>query len=386
MAKNVTTILQECYEQVQQSFSNTNFEASLLAELTPKEVQSIKVLSEYQEKRVGVLTVTITSLLKKTLEPSQDVRQHQESLPSGYSGRTLDTAYVTPFLRKVGFPHMAESGWLTRSLEQNHAYDLQYPGKITPIALKKAFLEILNEVEQKPNTTRNCLIYLFLELERNRRDNLSATRNRLETRTSSQATVLLIVDWLHQHFMHKYSAGTSGAARLPVIALYSVYQCLLNEVGRYKNKVLQPLESHTAADAKTGKIGDIQVDEKEENGKLRFFEAVEVKYNRPISYDVVHSAVEKIKQTSVKRYYILSTKDVKEEDRTKIAELIEEVKVRQGCEIIVNGVEATLKYYLRLLSNLDEFLDKYRANLEQDPVIKNEHKEFWHQMIDKNND
>ena len=44
-------------------------------------------------------------------------------------------------MKAVSFPAMAESGWLTRSLEQAHPYTLDYPGKITPKIVKEAFLE-----------------------------------------------------------------------------------------------------------------------------------------------------------------------------------------------------------------------------------------------------
>ena len=42
---------------------------------------------------------------------------------------------------------MKESGWLTRSLEQNIPYELDFPGKIQNKNVKAAFLNILNDVE-----------------------------------------------------------------------------------------------------------------------------------------------------------------------------------------------------------------------------------------------
>ena len=43
---------------------------------------------------------------------------------------------------------MAESGWLTRSLEQNLPYTLEYPGRIQGKTVKDAFLQILNDIEE----------------------------------------------------------------------------------------------------------------------------------------------------------------------------------------------------------------------------------------------
>ncbi len=71
-------------------------------------------------------------------------------MQNGYSGRSFDTKYVTPFLRKYEFPSMSESGWLTRSLEQPYPYILDYKGKISPKEVAEAFLLILNL------TTSNC--------------------------------------------------------------------------------------------------------------------------------------------------------------------------------------------------------------------------------------
>jgi DNA (cytosine-5)-methyltransferase 1 len=42
-------------------------------------------------------------------------------------------------MKKHGFPAMVDSGWLTRLLEQNRPYNLDYPGKITPTRAKDAF-------------------------------------------------------------------------------------------------------------------------------------------------------------------------------------------------------------------------------------------------------
>lgn len=86
-----------------------------------------------------------------------------------------------------------------------------------------------------------------------------------------------IIDLLTKHFTAKYSA--EGASQLPVLALYAAYECLVQETKRFENKCLLTLESHTSADARSGRIGDIDV--VDENGKA--FEAVEVKHGIPIS-------------------------------------------------------------------------------------------------------
>ncbi len=82
-------------------------------------------------------------------------------MTNGFSGRTVDTKYITPTLKELGLPAMAESGWLTRSLEQPYPYDFKYNGKITPIDLKTAFLKILDFVEQDSTKSETVLTLLF---------------------------------------------------------------------------------------------------------------------------------------------------------------------------------------------------------------------------------
>ena len=119
-------LLENIYDRVLQ-IDNGDESLTALPEPYDSHVQTI---IENQEARRAVLAVTITLLLKKLHDASQDIRQHQAQLEGGFSGRGLDTRVVTPFLRSNQFPHMqAGTGWLTRSLEQEQPYDLNYPGK-----------------------------------------------------------------------------------------------------------------------------------------------------------------------------------------------------------------------------------------------------------------
>ena len=98
------------------------------------------------EKKKGLYTVLTTLLYYKYLHPEQDIRYHQDKFKNGFSGRSFDTKYVTPILKKLELPAMAESGWLTRSLEQPYPYDNNYQGAIG--ILKEPFLKILEYVEK----------------------------------------------------------------------------------------------------------------------------------------------------------------------------------------------------------------------------------------------
>ena len=88
-------------------------------------------------------------------------------MEGGFSGRGFDTEHVTPFLRKNDFPFMASgSGWLTRSLEQPAPFNEDYPGQISPLAVKNAFLKLIQRAQtsDETDTVLNILKEIFRQL------------------------------------------------------------------------------------------------------------------------------------------------------------------------------------------------------------------------------
>lgn len=331
--------------------------------------EKLNIILEYSESAKAVLTVLLTSLVYKHLNPGQDVRKHQQSIKGGYSGRTFDTKYITPFLREKRFPAMASSGWLTRSLEQKVPYDYNYTGAIKPDKLKLSFLSVLDDVETGKVQPIALLDYLFqgLIIERDKQDIPLARPQNLSIEN--------IITLLDSHFHSKYRS--EGASRLPVLAIYAVYQCLVKELKRFESKILLPLESHTSADSRSGRIGDIDI----VDGSGRPFEAVEVKFDIPINHEIVQIAIEKLGPTAVERYYVLSTSEVYESDKDKIAADIKQVKNTHGCQLVVNGIMTSLKYYLRLINDTKVFIGNYVDLLQSDKSIKFEHKSMWNKLI-----
>ncbi len=266
---------------------------------------------------------------------------------------------------------MAESGWLTRSLEQKVPYQMDYPGAIKPLLLKQAFLNILNEIENNPSSAETIVDYLLQGLIRLR------DRHKVKIARPINLSINDIIDLLDKHFHATYSSH--GASRLPVLALYAIYRCLMEELLRFKGKILLPLENHTSADRQSGYIGDIEV----VNADNSAFEAVEIKFDIPINHSIVEIAKEKIHPTSVERYYILSTLGIESQDMDRIDEDILQIKNTHGCQLVINGVLPTIKYYLRLLSDTKMFILNYADLMEQDSALKFEHKALWNLLIGK---
>ena len=376
----VRSILEEAY-QLAESKDNTH------SELSATQENWIKIIVEKVESQKGVLAVLITSLTKKIETPTQDVRYHKKGLSNGYSGRVFDTQYITPFIREKfqRFAMQGGSGWLTRSLEQAHPYTLEYPGRILDKAVKESFLRILHDIEENQADPKKYLRAIFISLINfmaRSQDNLSLFEetNGDSTQPSQSDTITIenIVNLLEYHFSYNYRV--SGASRLPVLAVFSAYEVLMS-IERYEGKMLSPLKSHTTSDTKSGGIGDIEVLDENED----FFEAVEIKHNIPISPDLVQGAYQKFAETSACRYYLLTTAEPNVDDPKTVDQLVRKIHRQHGCEVIVNGIIPSLKYYLRLLSNPKLFLDCYWKNLRldfnQNTDIKEVHLRYWKELL-----
>ncbi len=331
------------------------------------------------ESLKAVVTALATCLVKKIENPKQDIRYHKHELKNGFSGRTLDTVYVTPFFKKhLRRMAMKESGWLTRSIEQPHPFTKGFPGKIRDKEVKMAFLEILDDIESNKADPKIYLVSLFILLIKY--TSMEQTKTNI-SKIKKSITIGSIIDTLKMHFFERYSV--SGASRLPVIALYSIYQILIKDVSRFHRKKLLPLRSHISPDARARGVGDIEVVDEKRN----FFEAVEIKHGIPIESLMVWDAFEKFKVTPIKRYYLLTTAEpnIKEGEEREVSDAVKEIRERHGCEVIINGLVHSLKYYLRLLNEPSGFINNYTKNLiiefSKTTEIKKEHIEKWKELL-----
>ena len=335
-------------------------------------IERINIIVENSSTQKGVYTVLITLLVHKILYPKQDVRRHQVSMEGGFSGRSIDTKYITPTLKELELPSMAESGWLTRSLEQPYPYTLEYNGKISNKKVKEAFLGIIdfiqNNIEEVESILR-ILLHGSIEIKSLQEIKIMPLEN-VEILTIDNVILALT-----EHFTFDYK--THGGAKLPVLAFYSIYSCLIKEVARYRNKTLRDLGSHTASDRTSNSAGDIEVFNEENS----VFEAIEIKLDKIIDANMVRIAREKIYKFNPNRYYILSNAGLSQQDNVVISELIHEVKEKHGCQIIINGLIPTLKYYLRLIECLDKFITNYGSLIERDKELQKIHKEKWNELI-----
>ena len=158
MPKTAKDILREQYDSAMKMVGS---KGAILSTLKSEEKSDLDILLKHSEDRKAAMSVFITSLVYKILHPEQDIRNHQDSIKGGYSGRTFDQKNVTPFMKQCKFPAMAESGWLTRSFEQKMPFLKGYTGAITPPELKTSFLFLIDKIQHGADSTK-YLNYLFL--------------------------------------------------------------------------------------------------------------------------------------------------------------------------------------------------------------------------------
>ena len=331
---------------------------------------NLEVIMDAAERKTNksALHVIITLALKKAAVPEQDIRQHQKELSGGFSGRGLDERVTTPFLNSHHLSDKPSSGWLTRSFEQMMPYDNGYPGSIRPRPVKAAFLAAVGEIQSGRIAAEEALVFLLAGLIKRRDANRGILLNRPTGRPVAE-----VIRRLAAHF------GQPNSSRLPTLAVHAAYQCLVAEMRRYDGCKLRALEPHTAADTRTGALGDVQVDDAD--GKP--MEAVEIKHNIPLTAELVRGCRAKFEATQVRTFYLLSTKE-RLVNEAEIDGEIRRIQNGHGCHVIVNGVTPTLKYYLRLLANVDAFVSAYATHAEKDPAINYALKAAWNQWGEEN--
>lgn len=365
--------------EIKQSHFLTNiFYSAKMPNLVEQEKEYLNAIVQNAYNQKGVWTVLVTLLFYKNLNPKQDIRYHKIELENGFSGRSFDTKVVTPTLRKLGLPAMSESGWLTRSLEQPYAYTLDYKDKIANQKLKNAFLQLLDIVEtcetkqDGADKAKDFLNALFAMMKQEMQKHQVTI---IPLNSKDNLSIACIVNMLDSHFQYNYQV--SSASKLPVIAFYAIYQILIKELKRYENCTLAQLGSHTASDRTSKSAGDIEIFK--EN---KVYEAIEIKLNREIDSNMIAIAYSKICKFAPKRYSIFSTTNIKEQEKDEILKQIEKIKDEHGCQVIINGVLPSIKYYLRLIENLDEFIENYSILIELDNELKREHKIKWNEILE----
>ena len=391
--RRIEKLLEEIYNSKEDKFNL----------ISDSDKRKIDIIVNNIDSQKAVATALITSLVKKVLDPHQDVRFHKVNFGNpewdkkGYSARTFDTQNITPWMKKR-FRRwaMKESAWLTRSIEQPHPFTLDFPGHIKKKDVKKAFLEILNKLEEDIENVSNkrrfayeFLKYMIFKMKEkyNQQMKIISFDCLTDMKNKRQLTIQRIIDALDSYFSMEFKQQ-QGTSYLPVAAIYSLLQVVMPHIERYRGKKLGELRPHTASDRTSFTLGDIEVFN--EDGSR--FEVFEIKHNITLRKKDIEDIIFKITksgESKLRRYYILTTAetDIDPYEVDKIKSICEDFLHKYGVEIIPNGVILTIKYFLRLIENPEEFIRIFTINLQrsfqEESVLKEDHMLKWRDTLQR---
>jgi DNA (cytosine-5)-methyltransferase 1 len=342
----------------------------------------VDILLAKIDKQKSQVSAVVTSCLEKIRNPEQDVRYHRRDFEGGYSARSLDTKVTTPFFKKY-FPRYAhkESAFLSMSTRERIPWTKKdgMQLKIRDRTIKESFIEIIEFVQDETADPRVVIGYIFIRLNELSMRHKIVFDDTIETSDFLDViNINTVLSMLDEHFALKFGS------RLPVIAIYTAYEHLLNQANRYHGKILRPLNVHTSSD-KHG-YGDVEVWNKDNTP----FEMVEIKHGIPIDRNMIFDVVKKSENTSVERYYVLTTaKDnfITPDEEDYINKFILKIRNETGLDIIANGILHSLKYYLRFVNDCKDFVRSYTHNLIEDAKNSTEVQEFhiaaWRKILEK---
>lgn len=370
-------ILEKYYQKAIQLAEKQSFD-----EISDEIKASIDIFIQKIERDKSLVAAIITSLLKKIISPEQDIRLHKIKFQGGYSARVLDTKITTPFFKKY-FTKYAnkETAFLNLATRADIIWNLT-EGEKLPLKNKSLllpFLHLIDKIQNGVISLENCLTYILAKLYLLSQSNETVFDVTIDTDDFSDViNINTVIKMLKEHFESRYSS------RLPVIAIFSVYQQLFKTVRRFEDKVLRPLNVHTSSD-KHG-YGDVEIWNMNDTPS----EMVEIKHNIPIDRDLILDVIKKSENTTIERYYLLTTyEDCFEspDEEEYINKLILKIKKERNLDIIPNGIIYSLKYYLRFVEDYHEFLKTYTEELIKDAKNSTEvaisHIEIWQEILRK---
>lgn len=233
--------LEKFYQQALELVENQSF-----TEFDQEIKTCVDIFVQKIETDKSLIQVIITSLLKKIINPEQDIRLHMAKFIKGYSARVLDTKVTTPFFKRT-FPKYAnkETAFLTKATRAEIIWNFDEGVKL-PLrskSLVEPFLKLIDKIENQTIDLENCLVYFFAKLHLLCQSHEVVFSETLEVANSVNIiNINRVMKMVERHLEEPLSS------RLPVIVIFAIYKQLFKTIHRFENKILLPLNVHTSAD------------------------------------------------------------------------------------------------------------------------------------------
>lgn len=207
----------------------------------------------------AVAGLTVLQLVVKSLAPEQSIRLHKGgrgnfSWREGIPMRSLDSEFVTPFLRKYDLIRLNKYGvFMTRSLAENYPYSQFYKASIR--GARDAWLTLIDKIESGEVNSETALCYMLAAL-RNRSESFKKllekafiiTQKFLKTTRSLEDVFQVVVRHVNE---------SPYSARLLEVSMHAFLQVL--EDRKLLSGYLLPLCQMRTANKKHRNVADIEI-------------------------------------------------------------------------------------------------------------------------------
>ena len=302
----------------------------------------------------------LACLLAKIHKPEIDIRKPYTEIgdSDSYSGRTYDEKYISSFIVKYDLPCNPTTAFLTPALRNRNITltpDVELEGR--PKELYKNVLQLLTDVHTNKVSaddlfaeTIRCLLIFRNERQQRMQTLLAGLKTSEDILPLSAEDIVTLIE---QHL------NCRGASRLPVLVVAAAYQAAEDRLGE---RVL-PLQAHTAADERTGALGDLEITLINDDNVITSYE---MKMKRVTKLDI-DRALQKINNRGKKiDNYIFITTDIIDDDVKEYARSIYEKT--EGIEVVILDCIGFLRHFLHLFHRLRyQFLEAYQKLLLEEP-------------------
>ncbi|MCR5077964.1 MAG: hypothetical protein K6A82_08010 [Prevotella sp.] len=290
--------------------------------------------------------LTFLQITIKSIVPEQSVRLHKGSSRSGsfswkegISLRTIDSTFITPFLREKKLLNMNKYGFMmTRSLAENYPYSQLYKAEMRgPFG---TWIKIIDLIENTSLDFKALLAYLMSLLI-----NRSAHFKELSDSVLNKLNVLS-KDYSYEeveNLLIGFCSSTQYSARAFEVVIHGFMQAYVEN--GLTDLSLAPMSQMRSANKKYGNIGDIEL----KDGPI-IMEAWDAKYGKSYLYDELNELQDKLLQkpgVKIAGFIVNDFLDLKDE----IKEKSDDVSAMTGTEIQLFTFRDWTKYKLKSVSN-----------------------------------
>lgn len=208
----------------------------------------------------ALIGLTINQLVIKAIAPQQSIRLHKGSKSKrsfswseGISMRSIDSKYVTPFLRKNDLLHMNKYGvFMTRSLAENYPYSQLYKAELN--GDKEDWVAIVDAIENNSIDALSALKYTLALLKNH-------STNFIELADKAHSVAL---EYANNHdftaiknAITSFVTNSNYKARIFEVAMHSFFQAF-QDFNLLEGK-LSPMTQMRSANKKHSNVGDIEI-------------------------------------------------------------------------------------------------------------------------------